>query len=510
MVDRPPVILMNAHSLQRNFQPHLVRELSARCGAEVHFYCNGPVHFRFYEPFLKDGTFSSLTALDHLNSVDEIPPDDTLFERAQNWEGRCGTTFNELSLTNRHFGRGFWLGGLRNPRSHISETTNYRRMVAIILRRMDFWEAEIAEKKADLCIDGPRELIAACEALNLPFRRMLRSRYGNNFIWIEKGKYHNPNVEPRFRELPEDVDLAVVQDTARTYAVARDRIVDQYRYSRLPPIRLIARKICEHIYYRLIGSEKQFTAYWHDEVRNMIATWRELRDMYQSGLPTLADVKGRPFVFFPLQGEPELSLHGNSPEFFFQLEAIAALARDLPAGVMLAVKETYFALGRRPADFYNQIRAIKNVVFLDMSEPGLEVVKQAAITATISGSPGHEAAALGKPVISFGRNNPYNFLDHVHVVEDLGDMKELIRTLLKGPADPEKAERDGRRFQQAVIDCCFDMDNYNMITANRPNSGAIEAACASLFENCKSVPAFAAWCSASAGETNLPLKVAGN
>ena len=66
-----------------------------------------------------------------------------------------------------------------------------------------------------------------------------------------------------------------------------------------------------------------------------------------------------------------------SPEYFYQLSCIAALSRDLPAGAILVVKETLAATGRRPRDFYAQIKEFKNVVMLDIRELGLEVVRAA-------------------------------------------------------------------------------------------------------------------------------------
>ena len=90
-------------------------------------------------------------------------------------------------------------------------------------------------------------------------------------------------------------------------------------------------------------------------------------------------------MFFPLHAEPESSLQVASPECLVQLSTITSLARDLPAGYYLAVKETYQTYGRRPSNFYDQIREFKNVVLLDMLELGLEVARRAEAVATITG-----------------------------------------------------------------------------------------------------------------------------
>ena len=57
-----------------------------------------------------------------------------------------------------------------------------------------------------------------------------------------------------------------------------------------------------------------------------------------SDLPSLEDLEGKRFIFFPLSTEPE-SLQTLSPEYFYQLAFITSIARDLPVGVYLVVKE---------------------------------------------------------------------------------------------------------------------------------------------------------------------------
>ena len=99
--------------------------------------------------------------------------------------------------------------------------------------------------------------------------------------------------------------------------------------------------------------------YTGEELRYFIRRWRDRRALTGTRLAKLSDMKGTRFVFYPLHTEPETALLQLSPEYFYQLSAIAALSRDLPAGVMLAVKETYEAIGRRPADFYGQIPRIQ-------------------------------------------------------------------------------------------------------------------------------------------------------
>jgi hypothetical protein len=199
---------------------------------------------------------------------------------------------------------------------------------------------------------------------------------------------------------------------------------------------------------------------------NIKYLWRRHRDllrMTKSRTVPLTALEGQPFVYYPLHTEPETALQTVSPEYFNQLSAIATLSRDLPAGAMLAVKETFAALGRRPTDFYDQIGEFKNVIMLDMTEFGLKCAQKANATATITGTGGFEAAVSGRPVISFGQHNLYNFLPHVFVVKDDKRLKDDLHRIFEGEIDTERANLDGRRFLQAIIDTSFDLDNYEVM-----------------------------------------------
>src|SRR5262249_41365576 len=130
----------------------------------------------------------------------------------------------------------------------------------------------------------------------------------------------------------------------------------------------ISFQVLQRAYHHLRGYEKARGYFLWDNIAYLTHVYRDTRRMRQPGLCTLEDLSNKLFVFFPLHTEPEASVGQVSPEFFFQHAAIAALSRDLPANVLLAVKETIHGVGRRPADFYRQIADLKNVVWINMME----------------------------------------------------------------------------------------------------------------------------------------------
>jgi hypothetical protein len=209
------------------------------------------------------------------------------------------------------------------------------------------------------------------------------------------------------------------------------------------------------------GYEKARGYYVLDMIRMLFRQRRDMRRMMGPETGSLEDLAGVPFIYYPLHTEPEQSLGQISPEFFFQQAAIAALSRDLPAGVKLVVKDVPMGCGRRPDNFYDQILRLKNVVILNLAIPGPEVIKRALGVATIAGTGGLEAALLGKPVISFGRHNPYNFLPQVMVVKDLGELPVYVRKMVSGEVDANLALASAGRFIEAVRCASFDMGPFD-------------------------------------------------
>ena len=231
--------------------------------------------------------------------------------------------------------------------------------------------------------------------------------------------------------------------------------------------------LLRHAYWRLRGYAKAKGYYPLEEVGYIRRRRADMLRLQRLSRP-LAALEGQRYVYYPLHTEPETALQTLSPEYFYQLSSIAALARDLPAGGKLAVKETYEAIGRRPTDFYRQIAEFKNVVILDMLELGLEVVRRADAVVTITGTGGFEA------VITFGRHNQYNILDHVFTVTDEARLEDFLRQALDPASDRARARRDGARYLEATKAISFDLAGFHHAAVDSVEPGALDIAYRSL------------------------------
>lgn len=445
----------------RYLQLQLASRLKSAYGSTIHFYVQTPQQADFLRKNA-NGCADSVQVANFLNRAGAAKIDETAtFAAARHHEARLGVTYNSLLVSQRHFGRGFALGGLHHPRSRMSEETPYVNVVAAYNWHFDFWRAEHEQKGISLMLGGATEHAVVAQHIGFPWRTIAGSRYKNYHYWARNRFFESSEFGRRFEAVDGPGEEA---DLAQPYKL---ELTLRPRYARDASIAGVAKQLgrmtLQRTYWKVRGYAKGRSYYMRDELAYVWRRWRSWREMTGRRMRRLSDLSGKRFVFYPLQTEPEASLGASSPEYFYQLPAIAALSRDLPAGVFLAVKETIHGVGPRPKDFYRQIAEFKNVIMLDMLEYGLDVVRAADATATISGSPGFEAAVLGKPVISFGHHNEYRILPHVFTVTDETQLRAYLQKIFEGGVDHERARCNGARYLRAVVESSFDLGRYDYV-----------------------------------------------
>jgi len=113
---------------------------------------------------------------------------------------------------------------------------------------------------------------------------------------------------------------------------------------------------------------------------------------------------GRPFVYFPLHLQPELTTSVLGGVFADQILALEYLREILPEEVRIVVKEnprqTEMHRGRL---FFDRLRRIPRTTLLDANFPTTALIAGCEAVATVSGTAGWEGLLAGKPVILFGR-----------------------------------------------------------------------------------------------------------
>lgn len=467
------------------FMVELAALLKAEENSDIHLYCLTDVVARSY----RDGPHAHLFAsINHYMRFmpalrDVVSAPEAELARARQWENRLGLTFNTLAVANRHVGRGYALGGFYHPDSEYAKAS-YLQMLHAYNVQLDYWEREFAEKRITLIMADNKEVASVARFCRVAYRSMARARYKNYHYWEESETREALAIQRAYASLPVRTADAQAKPELPPYVAGVEIIRRAMRRARMGTVlRQSAFLLARQAYWHVRGYEKARGYYVLDMIRMLFRQRRDMRRMMGPQATSLEDLAGVPFIYYPLHTEPEQSLGQISPEFFFQQAAIAALSRDLPAGVKLAVKDVPMGCGRRPDNFYDQILRLKNVVILNLAIPGPEVIKRALGVATIAGTGGLEAALLGKPVISFGRHNPYNFLPHVMVVRDLGDLPGYVRKMVSGEIDTGLALASAERFIEAVGRASFDMGPFDYFDLNTFDPQAPAAACRLLRES---------------------------
>ncbi len=477
-------VALVANSQIRYLQIALAGKLKERQHSQIHLYCKTTQEVEFYREFNKEGLFSSITNAAVLNQavLERDLDHDEVVAKARSYEKKIGCTYNVLAMANRHMGPGYALGGYYHPRSRQSVNTSYLQMLHGFNCQLEFWENEITSKRITSFIGGGKEICVLARALGIPYRHLTRIRYKNRHYWVENEFRDVPQAREAFQVIKTEQGMcAEVNEPYLMVESQNKRVRADVKISRMT--RGFVYDLLKHAYWTMRGYEKAKGYYLRDRLLLRVRQRQAIRRMMGRETLGLADLNGVPFVFFPLHTEPELSLGQVSPEYYYQLGAISAISRDLPAGAVLAVKEATIAAGRRPDNFYDQIARHKNVVFLNVFEQGHEIVRKAAAVATIVGTAGFEAAIAGKPVITFGQHNSYNFLDHVMVVNAEGQLKKYLDRVFNNEIDLDRARMDGARFLEAIKAVSFDLgafdyknlQNFSDVEAERAYNGLLES-----------------------------------
>jgi len=141
----------------------------------------------------------------------------------------------------------------------------------------------------------------------------------------------------------------------------------------------------------------------------------------------------QPFMYYPLQAEPERELLIQAPYFVDQISLIKNIAKSIPVNYVLYVKEHPVMkkhAGWRELNFYKQLLDLPNVVLIHPSVDSHELIKQCEIVFTISGDAAFEAGFYHKPSIIFS-DPDFVVLPNVFQIKNMEELPLIIKKALK-------------------------------------------------------------------------------
>lgn len=219
--------------------------------------------------------------------------------------------------------------------------------------------------------------------------------------------------------------------------------------------RLLEKTVQKHVRgereeFRFIGSHVR------RHVRMIVQEWG-LRDAYRDLPPAT------PYVYYPLHVPGDFALTIRSPEYLDQFALIDYVARNLPYGYVLAVKEHPAMVGAFSATRMRELlRLHDNVVLVSPARNNFAVIRDAAAVVTVNSKSGAEALMLRRPVLVLG-DAFYGDSPLVHRVEALADLPGMIGSAL---ASPMPSEDDVLQFFECVWRATYPGELYNSDLGN--------------------------------------------
>ena len=140
----------------------------------------------------------------------------------------------------------------------------------------------------------------------------------------------------------------------------------------------------------------------------------------------------KPFIYFSLHPEPERSTLIAAPLFTNQIEVITNIAKSLPDGYDLYVKEHPMMILRewRSISDYKQIMNLPNVKLFHPSVKSENIIKKSSLVISINSTSGLEAGFYDKPSITFS-DQDFSYLSFVHQLKSFQELPDAIKKSLK-------------------------------------------------------------------------------
>jgi len=172
------------------------------------------------------------------------------------------------------------------------------------------------------------------------------------------------------------------------------------------------------------------------------------------------------FILFLFHMQPEYTVDGIATQYYNQAELVASIARKLPSGVTLVVKEHPFTAGslRRPISYYSDMLRHPNVLFLHHSVESHDLLRSAIGVITLTGTIGLEAILFNIPVVVLGKIY-YRFFDEILYAKNVDELIELlnerfIRNRNKLNVSKEEVALSGYRILDAFYKSTYEGQMY--------------------------------------------------
>ena len=287
---------------------------------------------------------------------------------------------------------------------------------------------------------------AYTSAVQAPMLTLIDSRVGARWIPLSNFGYgHDPQLglltDPgktsiEAREAAESIMDELRGNSVGSYNSLAHEQTYRIEWARSNPVRFLLSTVsvwAKQTYSRNIRARSRLPfrirrleqrvwklAYW--EFRRL---WR-LAVTLRNGPPkSLHGVPSGPYILWTLHVRPETStvVLGDGLD---EVEAIHWVAKHLPVGWSIAVKENPLMFGFRHRDFYGDLLKSEQVSLIDPLVPTLPLIQSSQAVMGVSGTSLLEGAMLGRPAYAIGRPE-FEAVLCGHGFDSVGDFLKDVR-----------------------------------------------------------------------------------
>ena len=190
----------------------------------------------------------------------------------------------------------------------------------------------------------------------------------------------------------------------------------------------------EKTHYGYFGRKKLKVLF--KEIENVIKRWYRKKHIDKNFL--LQVPNELPFIFLPLQQEPERSLLISAPDYVNQLDTVEYVSKCIPKDFFLFVKEhPTQGSGRewRKISDYQTMQNNQKIKLIHPSVPASEIVEKSKLIISVSGTLALESAFFNKPSITFVEND-YSFIPSISKLKSKNELRQLIECSLEKKVEP--------------------------------------------------------------------------
>jgi len=252
-------------------------------------------------------------------------------------------------------------------------------------------------------------------------------------------EYSDPNEEIPLSTKYEDVFRANSQESSNDwYTFNRSDRMAQKSFAKkwgMVAIELLFRK--PYYFLRSIISIEFWLRKWQQHKTSLL----------YDQLSKTPDLK-RPYIYVPLQYQPEASTCPMSGAYTDQQYMVQLLASHLSSDIAIYVKEHHAQEELcRSEEFYRTLHAIPSVTLVPRNSNTFALMDSALAVATGTGTAGFEAIFREKPVLMFGHRF-YQYAIGVHLIHSTEDCKNALEKIVQKREKPTL--RDARLFLKAL------------------------------------------------------------